>query len=123
MNEHDTSRRRARRRRSTAIGLITEVDGEVDVSLVAARFPRHRQVFAALRQRGWQVEVAADRPPRAKVVVHCDRPRTPDRDGRVHVELAFDCAPGDWSERSDVFVMCSSPIEAAAAIERTCLSR
>lgn len=46
---------------------------------------------------------------------------------RVHVELAFDCAPGDWNvvagERSDVFVMCSSPIEAAAAIERTCLSR
>jgi hypothetical protein len=45
----------------------------------------------------------------------------------VHVELAFDCGPGDWNvvagERSEVFVICSIPIAAAAAIERTCLSR
>lgn len=122
MHDHHESRR-ARRRRDTPIGLITEVEGEVDVSLVAARHPRHRQVFAALRQRGWRVEVASDRPPTGRVVVHCDRARTSDRDGRTHVELAFDCAPGDWNvvagTRSDVFVLCSSAIEAAAAIERT----
>jgi hypothetical protein len=48
-------------------------------------------------------------------------------EGATHVELVFDCAPGDWTvtagERSKVFVLASSPIEAAAAIERTCLWR
>lgn len=118
-----------RRRRNTSIGVITEVDGVADISLVAARHPRHRQVFAALRQRGWQVEVVpSDRPPTGRTVVHCDVPRaTPERDGRTHVELAFDCAPGDWNVvaggRSDVFVMASSAIEAVLAIERTCLWR
>jgi hypothetical protein len=127
MNEFDHSAGRAvRRRRDTPIGVVTEVEGPVDVSLVGARFPRHRQTFAALRQRGWHVEVVDDRPPRARVVVHFDRP--PARsDDRVHVELAFDCAGGDWSvvagDQRDVFVMCSSAIEAAAAIERATLTR
>jgi len=118
-----------RRRRNTPIGVVTEVEGVADVSLVAARHPRHRQVFAALRQRGWQVEVVAlNRAPTGRTVVHCDVPRTHfERDGRTHVELAFDCAPGDWNvvagARSDVFVMASSAIEAALAIERTCLWR
>lgn len=126
--EQRDSRPFIRRRKNTPIGIITEVDGVADVSLVAARHPRHRQVFAALRQRGWRVEVVdRDRPPTGRTVVHCDRARDPyeARDGRTHVELAFDCAPGDWNvtagERSDVFVLASSPIEAAAAIERTCL--
>ncbi len=118
-----------RRRRQTSIGVITEVDGVADISLVAARHPRHRQIFAALRQRGWQVEVVpADRPPTGRTVVHCDVPRASrERDGKTHVELAFECAPGDWNvvagERSNVFVMASSAIEAALAIERTCLWR
>lgn len=116
-----------RRRRRTPIGVITELDGIADVSLVAARHPRHRQVFAALRQRGWKVEVVErGRPPTGRTVVHCDVPAVRS-EGATHVELVFDCAPGDWTvtagERSQVFVLASSPIEAAAAIERTCLWR
>jgi hypothetical protein len=117
------------RRKRTSIGVITELDGVADVSLVAARHPRHRQVFAALRQRGWRVEVVdRGRPPTGRTVVHCDQPGPAVRaEGATHVELVFDCAPGDWTvtagERSKVFVLASSPIEAAAAIERTCLWR